>query len=137
MSSTFSGMTSLGCKVSMLGTDLSIKQVTETECNTNIRDLRSDTTSSVEDSVVSSTGKRLLLKRRQDVSNDTLIINEKSSVSLVSMFRSLCKSTYSLGRSTHMTPPILYMFSINYCKGILRNIYHPIYFFPPAAPILM
>lgn len=77
MSSTFSGMTSLGCKVGMLGVGLSINKITETKCNTDIGNLRRDTTGSVEDSVVSSAGKRLLLKGRQDVSNNTLKINNR------------------------------------------------------------
>lgn len=69
---TFSSMTSLGQKVSMSGLGRGVDVVTKTKGNTNIRNLRSNTTSSVEDSGVSSTSERFLFKRRQDISGDTL-----------------------------------------------------------------
>jgi hypothetical protein len=69
---TFSSMTSLGGKVSMSRIGASVNEITETESDTNVGDLRGDTTSSVEDSSVSSTGKGSLLERRQDIGNDTL-----------------------------------------------------------------
>jgi hypothetical protein len=66
-------MTSLGGKVSMSRLGGSVNEITETESDTNIRDLRGDTTSSVEDGSVSSTSESSLFKRRQNVGNNTLL----------------------------------------------------------------
>lgn len=93
--STFGSMTSLRGKVGMSLVGLVVDQITETECNTNVRDLRRDTTSSVEDSVVSGTSKGLLFKRRQDVSNNTLKENyNKSSVNHVNLFANTCNNMF-------------------------------------------
>lgn len=73
MFTTFSGMTSLGEKVFMSLAGGSVDEITDTECNTNIRNLRSDTTSSVEDSLVSGTSESSLFKGRQNVGNNTLM----------------------------------------------------------------
>jgi hypothetical protein len=70
-------MTSLGGKVGMFLLGGSVNEVAKTECNTNIRNLRGDTTSSVEDCVVGGTSEWLLFKGRQDVGDNTLIKKEQ------------------------------------------------------------
>lgn len=53
----------------------SVNEITETESGTNVRDLRGDTTSSIEDGSVSSTSESSLFKRRQDIGYNTLYKN--------------------------------------------------------------
>ena len=65
-------MTSLGLKIGVSLLGRSVNVIAKTKSNTNIRNLGSDTTSSVENGSTGSSSKRSLFKGGLDVSDNTL-----------------------------------------------------------------
>lgn len=80
---TFSSVTGLGGQVSVSRLGPGEDTVADTECDTDVGNLRDNTARGVENGVVKSTSKELLFERREHVGHDTLIKKLDPSVSLL------------------------------------------------------